>query len=71
MAAANHPKTNGKIERFFREVERRLPRGRTIDELVEWQNEIKPHVSLDFELSAEAFYHRLPPERILGYAKRW
>jgi len=67
----NHPQTNGKIERFFSEVERRTPRFCSVERVVHWHNEIKPHSSLDYNEPAQAFWYRLPPERILGYAKRW
>jgi len=67
----NHPQTNGKIERFFGEVERRTPRFGSVDAVVHWHNEIKPHSSLENDEPAHAFWYRLPSERILGYAQRW
>jgi putative transposase len=67
----NHPQTNGKIERFFGEVERRVAKFGSVDAVVHWHNEIKPHRSLDFDEPIHAFFYRLPPERILGYAQRW
>ena len=70
-ARVNHPQTNGKIERFFGEVERRTPRFGSVEKVVHWHNEIKPHSSLYFDEPAHAFWYRLPPERILGYAQRW
>ena len=36
-----------------------------------WYNEIKPHSSLEYDKPAHAFWYRLPPERIIGYAQRW
>lgn len=62
---------DGKIERFFGEVERRTPRFGSVERVVHWHNEIKPHCSLDYDEPAHAFWYRLPPERILGYAQRW
>lgn len=70
-ARVNHPQTNGKIERFFGEVERRTVRFGSVERVVHWHNEIKPHSSLDYDEPAHAFWYRLPPERILGYALRW
>jgi len=70
-ARVNHPQTNGKIERFFGEVERRTPRFGSVERVVHWHNEIKPHCSLDYDDPAHAFWYRLPLERILGYAQRW
>ena len=70
-ARVNHPQTNGKIERFFGEVERRAHRFGSVDAVVHWHNEIKPHSSIEYDEPAHAFWYRLPPERILGYAQRW
>jgi putative transposase len=71
IARIKHPQTNGKIERFFGEVERRLPRFGSIDKIIVWHNEVKPHSSLDYDEPYHAFWYRLPPERILGYVKEW
>jgi len=70
-ARVNHPQTNGKIERFFGEVEGRAQKFGSVDAVVHWHNEIKPHSSLDYDEPANVFWYRLPPERILGYAQRW
>jgi len=70
-ARVNHPQTNGKIKRFFGEVERRAQKFGSVDAVVHWHNEIKPHRSLDYDEPANVFRYRLPPERILGYAQRW
>lgn len=66
-----HPQTNGKIERFFGEVERRIRKFGSVDRIVEWQNEVKPHMSLNYQEPAKVFWYRLPPERILGFVKEW
>ncbi len=49
LARVNHPQTNGKIERWFGEVKRKIKHFSSLDELVHWYNEIKPHMSLDWE----------------------
>ena len=49
LARVNHPQTNGKIERWFGEVKRKIRHFSSLDELVHWYNEIKPHMSLDWE----------------------
>ena len=52
LARVNHPQTCGKIERFFGEVKTRIIRWKdfsTVEEVIHWHNEIKPHMSLDLE----------------------
>lgn len=71
VARVKHPQTNGKIERFYGEVERKIKKFRSIDEIVVWHNEIKPHSSLNYDEPYNAFWYRLPPERILGYVQEW
>ncbi|WP_321505948.1 DDE-type integrase/transposase/recombinase [uncultured Methanoregula sp.] len=71
LAGVKHPQTNGKIERFFGEVERRISKFGSVDAVVHWHNVIKPHMSLDFDEPCNAFWYRLPPERILDYAQKW
>lgn len=71
VARRNHPQTNGKIERFFREIDRLIAAGFSMDDVVDWQNRIKPHASLDYKEPETVFVERLPPERIFGYAQRW
>ena len=71
VARRNHPQTNGKIERFFREIDRLIAAGFSMDDVIDWQNRIKPHASLDYKKPETVFLERLPPERIFGYAQRW
>jgi len=71
VAGINHPQTNGKIERFFGEVERRIKKFGSVERVVHWHNVIKPHMSLDFDEPCNVFWYRLPPERILGYVMGW
>ena len=61
-----HPQINGKIERFFGEVERRIGKFGSIDKIVHRQNVIKPHMSLDYDEPANVFWYRLPSERVLS-----
>ncbi len=70
-ARVNHPQTNGEIERFFGEVEQRTPRFGSVERVVHWHNEIKPHSSLDYDEPAHTFWYRLPRERILGNVQEW
>jgi len=69
--AIKHPQTNGKIERFFGEIERRIGKLGSVDKIVHWHNVIKPHMSLNYDEPCNAFWYRLPPERILAYAQKW
>ena len=71
VASVKHPQTNGKIERFFGEVDIRIGKFGSIDKIVHWHNVIKPHMSLDFDEPANVFWYRLPPERVLSYAQKW
>jgi putative transposase len=74
VGRVNHPQTNGKVERFYGTVEQKLKFFESVDELVKWYNEIKPHMSLnleELETPAQAFYRKLPPERIMGYVSGW
>ena len=71
VAGVKHPQTNGKIERFFGEVERRIAKFGSVDAVVHWHNFIKPHMSLDYDEPGNVFWYRLPPERILAYAQKW
>lgn len=67
----HHPQTNGKAERFFREVEQRLEKFETIENLVNWQNSIKPHRSLGGLTPEEVFWCAQSPERIMGNVNSW
>ncbi len=63
MARVNRPQTNGKLERFHGEIQRKQRRFGTIDELVRWYNHIKPHMSLDWdnlETPAKAYARKMP-----------
>lgn len=65
LARINHPQTNGKIERFFRTVEERLDRFKSIDELIRWYNMKRPHMSLNLEVIEtpyEAYIRKMPKE---------
>ena len=65
-----HPQTNGKIERFFGEVQRKINKFGSIEKIVHWHNVIKPHMSLDYDEPSNVFWYRLPPERILACAQK-
>jgi len=52
----NHPQTNGKIERGSLEVERREYKFGSVDAVVHWHNEIKPHSSFNYDEPDQAFW---------------
>ena len=49
LVRVNHPQTNGKLERFHGEVQRKMKYFEDVDELIHWWNHIKPHMSLDWD----------------------
>lgn len=74
VSRVNHPQTNGKIERFYGTIERKLNEFKDIHELVIWYNEIRPHMSLNLdnlETPLEAFYRKLYPDQLLGYVANY
>jgi len=56
------------LPRLFRWIDRFIAAGFTMDDVVNWQNRIKPHASLDYKVLETVFVERLSPERIFGYA---
>ena len=63
LARVNHPQTNGKLERFHGEIQRKQKWFESIDELVDWYNYTKPHMSLDWdnlETPDKAFIRKMP-----------
>jgi len=69
LCRVNHPQTNGKLERFYGVLEDKMIRRAqiaTIPEYVHWHNEIKPHMSLNWEnleTPIQAFQRKLPEDR--------
>ena len=58
------PQSNGKIERFYQTYEKQRWRFDGLDEFIEFYNEIRPHMSLDWdnlETPSDAFDRLLPP----------
>jgi transposase InsO family protein len=58
LARVNHPQTNGKLERFHGEIQRKQKWFESIDELIHWWNHIKPHMSLDWDNLETPKYER-------------
>jgi len=62
LGRVNHPQTNGKMERWFGTVKQKRRLFNSMDELVHWYNEIKPHMSLnldELETPAQAFKRKM------------
>ena len=69
----HHPQTNGKLERFHGEIQRKLHEFEDImmrksdpmDLFMKWYNYDRPHMSLDWdnqETPAQAFERKMPEE---------
>jgi transposase InsO family protein len=68
------PQTNGKIERWFGLLEQELKLFPSIGEFVLWYNTLKHQMRLnldEYETPEQAFWGKLPPERVLGYSQEW
>ena len=63
LCRVNHPQTNGKLERFYGVYDQKKHQFKSIDEYVRWHNEIKPHLSLNYETPIQAFKKKLPLEK--------
>jgi len=63
LGRVNHPQTNGKIERFFGELKRKLHLFKSLDDFIWWYNNVRPHLSLKWdvlETPAQAFARKTP-----------
>ena len=49
LGKVNHPQTNGKQERLFGTIKRHYHEFGSLDELMEWYNNVRPHMSLDWD----------------------
>ena len=57
----NHPQTNGKIEKWFDLYKNHRNSFDSLDEMIEWYNRVRPHMSLNFdelETPERAFYRK-------------
>lgn len=62
VGRVNHPQTNGKQERLFGTVKRHYNEFRSLDELINWYNDIRPNMSLDWdnlETPSQAFIRKM------------
>ena len=68
LGRTSHPQTNGKIERFFLTLIGQIGYRGSVEDLVEWYNTSRPHMSLGMATPEEAFLYKMRPERVLGQA---
>ena len=68
VSRVNHPQTNGKLERLWREYDLHRWRFPHLEEFIEWYNgQIHDALWLKvFETPSEAWQRKLPPEVLLG-----
>jgi putative transposase len=68
VSRVNHPQTNGKLERLWREYDRHRWRYATLREFLDWHNgQIHDALWLEvFETPGEAWQRKLPPDVLLG-----
>ena len=74
IARVKYPQTNGKIERWFGLHEQKLKLFNSVDEFVHWYNTFKPLMSINLdecETPEQAFWRKLPTEKILNYSMGW
>jgi len=65
LGRVQHPQTNGKIERFYRTIEEKIHRFNSLNELIQWYNMKRPHMSLNLkilETPHQAFIRKMPRE---------
>ena len=63
LSRVSHPQTNGKVERFFRTVKDKRGFFKSVDELMEWYNTVRPHMSLNLdviETPYQAYLRKMP-----------
>jgi transposase len=62
LCKIRHPRSNGKVERFFQTYDNHRRAFKTKEEFIYWYNELKPHRSLKFdklETPSQAFKRKL------------
>ena len=65
LCRVKHPQSNGKVERFFGTYKSKRHFFATKEEFIHWYNEIRPHLSLNFdvlETPAQAFIRKMKAE---------
>jgi putative transposase len=65
LCKIRHPRSNGKVERFFQTYDRHRKAFGTKEEFIYWYNDLKPHRALNFdelETPSQAFIRKLKNE---------
>ena len=73
VSRVNHPQTNGKLEKWFDTYDKKRYEFKSLNKFLYWYNEMRPHMSLDFEHAEtpiEAFKRKLRPEVLLRLASK-
>jgi len=62
LCRIRHPRSNGKVEKWFQAYDRHRESYKTIEEFLFWYNDLKPHKALNFdelETPSQAFIRKL------------
>ena len=65
LCRIKHPQSNGKVEKFFDLYQNKRHMFETKEDFVYWYNEIRPHMSLNFEIletPQQAFIRKMKAE---------
>ena len=65
LCRIKHPQSNGKVEKFFDLYQNKRVLFKTMEEFIEWYNEVRPHRSLNFEIletPQQAFIRKMKAE---------
>ena len=65
LCRIKHPQSNGKVEKFFDLYQNKRHMFDTMEEFVNWYNEVRPHRSLNFEIletPSQAFIRKMKAE---------
>ena len=65
LCRIKHPQSNGKVEKFFDLYQNKRYMFETKEEFMHWYNEIRPHMSLNFEVletPSQAFIRKMKAE---------
>jgi putative transposase len=67
VGRVNHPQTNGKVERLFGVIKYRWKYLLDFNKAVNWHNNIKPHMCLNYDRPYQAYHYKQRPEKLVGW----